>query len=164
VIERRYENVTKCLDQISFNYYAVEFDSKNILNRLVDNDVFQRFSFSRDVIIDRRSLKMRQMMNFTSIIVRLKDEFEWRRDETLENIIYLCDFILFDLTIYIICNYVRSFINEDKIFIQNQLRRINVIDFCITLNYAKNDSCIRHIKMILKHIWSIITFQWVEIS
>jgi hypothetical protein len=76
VIECRYRNVTKSLDQISFNHYAVEFDSKNILDRLVDDSVFQRLSFSRDVIINRRSLEMRQMMNFTSIIVRLRNELE----------------------------------------------------------------------------------------
>jgi hypothetical protein len=81
--------VTKSLDQIFFDYYAVELDSKNILDRLVDDDVFQRFSFSRNVIINRRFLEMRQMMNSTSIIVRLKNELERRRDEELENLVYL---------------------------------------------------------------------------
>jgi hypothetical protein len=76
VIECRYRNVTKSLDQISFNHYAVELDSKNILDRLVDDSVFQRLSFSRNVIINRRSLEMRQMMNSTSVIVRLRDELE----------------------------------------------------------------------------------------
>jgi hypothetical protein len=76
MIECRYRNVTKSLDQIFFDHYAVELDSKNILDRLVDDSVFQRFSFSRDVIINRRSLEMRQMMNSTSVIVRLRDELE----------------------------------------------------------------------------------------
>jgi hypothetical protein len=152
VIECRYRNVTKSLDQISFNHYAVELDSKNILDRLVDDSVFQRFSFSRNVIINRRSLEMRQMMNSTSIIVRLKNELEWKQDEELENIVYLCDSISLDLTVYIICNYVRSFINEDEIFTQNQLRRVDVLDLCITLNYVKNDSRVRQIRMISKHI------------
>jgi hypothetical protein len=152
VIECRYKNVTKNLDQISFDYYAVEFDSKNILDRLVDDSVFQRFSFSRDVIINRRLLEMRQMMNSTSIIIRLKNELEWERDKELENIVYLCDSTSLDLTVYIICNYVKNFIDEDKIFTQNQLRRIDVFDFCITLNYVKNDSRVRQIKMISKHI------------
>jgi hypothetical protein len=40
MIECRYRNVTKSLDEISFNYYAVELDSKNVLDRLVDDDVF----------------------------------------------------------------------------------------------------------------------------
>jgi hypothetical protein len=31
----------------------------------------------------------------------------------------LCDFTFLDLTVYIIYNYVRSFIDEDEIFIQN---------------------------------------------
>jgi hypothetical protein len=119
VIECRYRNVTKSLDQIFFNHYAVELDSKNILDRLVDDSVFQRFSFSRDVIINQRFLEIKQMMNSTSVIVRLKDELEWERDEEFENIIYLCDFISLDLTVYIICNYVRSFINKDEIFTQN---------------------------------------------
>jgi hypothetical protein len=119
VIECRYKNVTKSFDQISFNHYAIELDSKNILDRLVDNNVFQRSSFSRDVIIHRRSLEIRQMMNSTSVIVRLKNELEWERDEELENIVYLCDFISLDLTVYIICNYIRSFINENEIFTQN---------------------------------------------
>jgi hypothetical protein len=119
VIECRYKNVTKSLDQISFNYYAVELDSKNILDRLVDDSVFQRFSFSRDVIINRRFLEMKQMMNSTSVIVRFRDELEWERDEELENIVYLCDSISLDLTVYIIYNYVRSFIDEDEIFTQN---------------------------------------------
>jgi hypothetical protein len=152
VIECRYRNVTKSLDQISFDHYAVELDSKNILDRLIDDNVFQRLSFSRDVIINRRFLEMRQMMNSTSIIIRLRDELEWRRDEELENIVYLCDSIFLDLTVYIICNYVRSFINEDEIFTQNQLRRVDVLDLCITLNYVKNDSRVRQIKMISKHI------------
>jgi hypothetical protein len=152
VIECRYKNVTKSLDQIFFNYYAVELDSKNILNRLVNDSVFQRSSFSRDVIINRRLLEMRQMMNFTSVIVRLKNELEWERDKELENIVYLCDSISLDLTVYIICNYVRSFINEDEIFTQNQLRRVDVLDLCITLNYVKNDSRVHQIKMISKHI------------
>jgi hypothetical protein len=125
---------------IFFDHYAVELDLKNILDRFVDNDVFQRFSFSRNVIINRRLLEIRQMMNFTSIIVRFKNELERRRDEKLENFVYLWDFILFDLIIYIIRNYVRDFINENEIFTQNQLRRIDVLDFCITLNYAKNNS------------------------
>jgi hypothetical protein len=89
VIECRYKNVIKNLDQISFDHYAVELDSKNILDRLVDDDVFQRLSFSRNVIINRRSLEMRQMMNSTSIIVRLKNELERRRDEEFENLVYL---------------------------------------------------------------------------
>jgi hypothetical protein len=92
------------------------------------------------------------MMNSTLVIVRLKNELEWERDEELENIVYLCDSILLDLTVYIICNYVRNFINEDEIFTQNQLRRVDVFDFCITLNYVKNDSRVRQIKMISKHI------------
>jgi hypothetical protein len=62
---------------------------------------------------------MRQMMNFTSIIVRLRNELEWKRDEELENLVYLWDSILLDLIIYIIRNYVRDFINEDEIFTQN---------------------------------------------
>jgi hypothetical protein len=140
MIECRYKNVMKSLDQIFFNHYVVEFDSKNILDRLVDNNVFQRFSFSRNVIINQRFLEMRQMMNFILIIVRFKDKLEWKRDEELENIVYLCDFTLLDLTVYIICNYVKNFINEDEIFTQNQLRKIDVFDFCITLNYVKNDS------------------------
>jgi hypothetical protein len=119
VIECRYRNVTKSLDQISFDYYAVELDSKNILDRLVDNDVFQRFSFSRNVIINRRSLEMRQMMNFTSVIVRLRNELERKRDEKLENLVYLWDSTLLDLIIYIIRNYVKNFIDEDEIFTQN---------------------------------------------
>jgi hypothetical protein len=49
--------VTKSLDQIFFDHYAVELDSKNILDRLVDDDVFQRFLFSRNVIINRRSVR-----------------------------------------------------------------------------------------------------------
>jgi hypothetical protein len=89
VIECRYKNVTKSLDQISFDHYAVELDSKNILDRLVDDDVFQRFSFSRNVIINRRFLEMRQMMNSTSVIVRLRNELERKRDEELENLVYL---------------------------------------------------------------------------
>jgi hypothetical protein len=152
VIECRYRNVTKSLDQISFDHYTIEFDSKNILDRLVDDSVFQRFLFSRDVIINRRFLEMRQMMNFTSVIVRFRDELKWKRDEELENIVYLCDSTSLDLTVYIICNYVRSFINEDEIFTQNQLRRVDVLDFCITLNYVKNDSRVRQIRMISKHI------------
>jgi hypothetical protein len=68
---------------------CVELDSKNILDRLVDDDVFQRFSFSRNVIINRRFLEMRQMMNSTSVIVRLRNELERRRDEELENLVYL---------------------------------------------------------------------------
>jgi hypothetical protein len=116
MIECRYRNVTKSLDQISFNHYTVELDSKNIFDRLVDDSVFQRFLFSRDVIINRRSLEMRQMINFTSVIVRLRNELEWKRDEKLENIVYLCDSTSLDLIIYIICNYVRSFIDEDEIF------------------------------------------------
>jgi hypothetical protein len=140
VIECRYRNVTKSLDQISFDDYAVELDSKNILDRLVNDDVFQRFSFSRNVIINRRLFEMRQMMNSTSVIVRLKNELERRWDEELENLVYLWDFILLDLTIYIIRNYVRDFINEDEILTQNQLRRVDIFDFCITLNYAKNSS------------------------
>jgi hypothetical protein len=76
VIECRYKNMTKSLDQISFDHYTVEFDSKNILDRLVDDSVFQRFSFSRDVILNRRSLEMKQMMNSTSVIVRFKNELE----------------------------------------------------------------------------------------
>jgi hypothetical protein len=116
MIKCRYKNVTKSLDQISFDYYAVEFDSKNILDRLVDDSVFQRLSFSRDVIINRRSLEMRQMMNSTLVIVRLKDELKWERDEELENIVYLCDSTSLDLNVYIICNYVKDFINEDEIF------------------------------------------------
>jgi hypothetical protein len=119
IIECRYENVMIYLDQIFFNYYAVELDSKNILDRFIDDDVFQRFLFSRDVIINRRSLRMRQMMNSTLIIIRLKNEFEWKRNETFENIIYLCNFILLNLTVYIICNYVKDFINENEIFTQN---------------------------------------------
>jgi hypothetical protein len=152
VIECRYRNVTKSLDQISFNHYAVEFDSKNILDRLVDDSVFQRFSFSRDVIINRRSLEMRQMMNSTSVIVRFKNELEWERDKELENVVYLCDSISLDLIVYIIYNYVRSFIDENEIFTQNQLRRVDVLDLCITLNYVKNDSRVRQIKVISKHI------------
>jgi hypothetical protein len=108
--------MTKNLDQIFFNYYAVELDSKNIFDRLVNDNVFQRFLFSRDVIINRRSLEMKQMMNFMSVIVRFRNELEWERDEKLENIIYLCDSISLDLIVYIICNYVKSFINENKIF------------------------------------------------
>jgi hypothetical protein len=104
--------VTKSLNQISFNHYAVKLNSKNILDRFIDNDVVQRFLFSRDVIINRRSLKMRQRMNSMLIIVRFKNELEWRQDEKLENIIYLCDFIFLDLIIYIICNYVNSFITK----------------------------------------------------
>jgi hypothetical protein len=76
VIECRYRNVTKSLDQISFDHYAVEPDSKNILDRLVDDSVFQRPSFSRDVVINRRLLEMRQVMNSTPVIVRLRDEPE----------------------------------------------------------------------------------------
>jgi hypothetical protein len=76
VIECRYRNVTKNLNQISFDHYAVELDSKNVLDRLVDDSVFERLSFSRDVIIHRESLEMKQMMNFTSVIVRLRDELE----------------------------------------------------------------------------------------
>jgi hypothetical protein len=129
----------KSLDQISFNYYAVELNSKNILDRLVDDDVFQRFSFSRNVIINQRFLEMRQMMNSTSVIIRFRNELKRRRNEKLENLVYLWNSTLLDLTIYIIRNYVRDFINEDEIFIQNQLRRIDVFDFCITLNYAKNN-------------------------
>jgi hypothetical protein len=119
VIECRYKNVTKNLDQIFFDYYAVELNSKNILDRLVDDSVFQSFSFSRDVIINRRLLEIKQMMNFTSVIVRFRNELEWKRDEELENIVYLCDSIFLDLTVYIICNYVKSFINENEIFTQN---------------------------------------------
>jgi hypothetical protein len=59
------------------------------------------------------------MMNFTLVIVRLKNELERKRDEELENLVYLWDFTLLDLIIYIIRNYVRDFINEDEIFIQN---------------------------------------------
>jgi hypothetical protein len=59
------------------------------------------------------------MMNSTSIIVRFWNEFEWKRDEELENLIYLWNFISLDLTIYIIRNYVRDIINEDEIFTQN---------------------------------------------
>jgi hypothetical protein len=143
VIEYRYKNVTKNLDQISFNHYAIELDSKNIVDRLVNDSVFQRLLFSQDVIINRRSLKMRQMMNSTSIIIRFKDELEWERDKELENIVYLCDSISLDLIVYIICNYVKSFINENEIFTQNQLRRIDVFDLCITLNYVKNNSHVR---------------------
>jgi hypothetical protein len=88
VIECRYKNVTKSLDQIFFNHYAIELDLKNILDRLVDNDVFQRFSFSRNVIINRQSFEMREMMNFTSVIIRLKNELEWKRNEELENLVY----------------------------------------------------------------------------
>jgi hypothetical protein len=143
VIEYRYKNMIKSLDQISFDYYAVELDSKTIFDRLVDDSVFQRFSFSRDVIINRRSLEMRQMMNSTSVIVRLKNELEWKRDKELENIVYLCDFISLDLIVYIICNYVKSFINENEIFTQNQLKRIDILDLYITLNYVKNDSRVR---------------------
>jgi hypothetical protein len=40
VIECRYRNVTKSLDQISFNHYAVELYLKNILDRLVDDEIF----------------------------------------------------------------------------------------------------------------------------
>jgi hypothetical protein len=152
VIECRYKNVTKSLDQISFDYYAVELNSKNILDRLVDDSVFQRFSFSQDVIINRRFLEMRQIMNFTLVIVRFRDELEWKRDEEFENIVYLCDSTSLDLIVYIICNYVKSFINEDEIFTQNQLKRINVLDFCITLNYVKNNSRVRQIRIISKHI------------
>jgi hypothetical protein len=117
VIECYYKNVTKSLDQISFNHYAIELNSKNILDRLVDDDVFQRFLFSRNVIIHRRFLEMRQMMNSTSIIIRFKNELERRRDEELENLVYLWDSTLLDLIIYNIRNYVRDFINEDEIFI-----------------------------------------------
>jgi hypothetical protein len=119
VIEYRYKNVTKSLDQIFFDYYAIELNSKNILDRLVDDNVFQRFLFSRNVIINRRFLEMRQMMNFTLIIIQLRNELERRRNEELENLVYLWDFTLLDLIIYIIRNYVRDFINEDEIFIQN---------------------------------------------
>jgi hypothetical protein len=91
-------------------------------------------------------------MNSTSIIVRFRDELEWERNEEFENIVYLCDFTFLDLTVYIICKYVRSFINEDEIFTQNQLRRVDVLNFYITLNYVKNDSRVRQIKMISKHI------------
>jgi hypothetical protein len=80
------------------------------------------------------------MMNSTLIIVRFRDEFEWEWNEELKNLVYLRDSISLDLTIYIIHNYVRDIINENKIFTQNQLRRIDVLDFCITLNYAKNNS------------------------
>jgi hypothetical protein len=80
------------------------------------------------------------MMNSTSIIVRLKNELERKRDEKLENLVYLWNSSFLDLIIYIIRNYVRDFINEDEIFIQNQLREIDVFDFCITLNYAKSNS------------------------
>jgi hypothetical protein len=76
MIECRYRNVTKSLDQISFDHYAIELDSKNILDHLVDDSVFQCLLFSRDVIINRRLLEMRQMMNFTSVIVRFKNELE----------------------------------------------------------------------------------------
>jgi hypothetical protein len=143
VIEYCYRNMTKSLDQISFNYYVIELDSKNILDRLVDNNVFQRFSLSRDVIIHWRFLEIKQMMNSTLIIVRFKDELEWEWNEELENIDYLCDSIFLDLIVYIIYNYVRSFINENEIFTQNQLRRIDVLDFCITSNYVKDDSRVR---------------------
>jgi hypothetical protein len=111
--------MTKNLDQISFDHYAIELDSKNILDRLVNDSVFQRLSFSRNVIINRRSLEMKQMMNFMLVIVRLKNELEWKQDEEFEDIVYLCDFISLDLIIYIICNYVKSFINENEIFTQN---------------------------------------------
>jgi hypothetical protein len=119
MIECRYKNVTKNLDQIFFNHYAVELNSKNILDRLVDDSVFQRFLFSRNMIINRRFLKMRQVMNSTSIIVQFKNDFEWERDEELKNIVYLYDFTSLNLIVYIIYNYVRSFINENEIFIQN---------------------------------------------
>jgi hypothetical protein len=76
VIECRYRNVTKSLDQISFDHYAAEPDSEDILDRLVDDSVFQRPSFSRDVVINRRPLGMRQVMNSTPAIVRLRDELE----------------------------------------------------------------------------------------
>jgi hypothetical protein len=56
------------------------------------------------------------MMNSTSVIVRLRDEFEWERDKELENLVYLRNFISLDLIIYIIRNYVRDIINENKIF------------------------------------------------
>jgi hypothetical protein len=59
MIEYRYRNVTKNLDEISFNYYAVELDLKNVLDCFVDDDVFQNFLFSRDVIINRQFLEMR---------------------------------------------------------------------------------------------------------
>jgi hypothetical protein len=140
MIECRYRNMIKSLDQISFNHYAVKINSKNILDYLVDDDVFQRFSFSRKVIINRRFLEMRQMMNSTSVIIRLRNELERKRDEELENLVYLWNSIFLDLIIYIIRNYVRDFINENEIFTQNQLKKIDVLDLCITLNYAKNNS------------------------
>jgi hypothetical protein len=140
VIECRYRNLTKSLDEISFNHYVIELHSKNVLDCLVNDDVFQSFSFSRNVIINRRFLKMRQMMNFTSIIVRLWDEFEWRWNEEFDNFVYLWDSTSLDLIIYIIRNYVKDIINEDEIFAQNQLREVDVVDLCIALNYAKNNS------------------------
>jgi hypothetical protein len=89
MIECRYRNVTKNLNQIFFNYYAIKLNSKNILDRLVNDNVFQRFSFSQNVIINRRFFEMRQMMNSTSIIVRFKNELERKRDKELENLVYL---------------------------------------------------------------------------
>jgi hypothetical protein len=80
------------------------------------------------------------MINSTSIIIRLKNELERRRDKELKNLVYLWNFIFLDLIIYIIRNYVKDFIDEDEIFTQNQLREVNVLDLCITLNYAKDNS------------------------
>jgi hypothetical protein len=59
---------------------------------------------------------MRQMMNSTLVIVRLKNELERRWDKKLENLVYLWDSIVLDLIIYIIRNYIRNFIHEDEIF------------------------------------------------